>query len=237
MQIENNGVDSPAEEVRPALRGSRPRVTRSRTPTVNNLALPIRRSERLKRKADRDALQSLTNQHPESSSQSNNVETLQRCRNKNFRLQVPSSESPRHSKEPDRGAPGRAAASNLTSASGYWGAEHRPVWLWFPTCHRYTPRLYRSITHSIQKIVSKAGWLWSVCEFPPLKSVFWFFGNEFDDESVPEPFVILTQIRISIWFKLTTSPSGILSTGSDRGTFRLACWYRYHLSAPEYTVQ
>lgn len=119
MQIENNGVYSPAEEVRPALRGSRPRVTRSRTSTVNNLALPIRRSERLKRKADRDALQSLTNQHPESSSESNNVETLQRCRNKNFRLQVPSSESPRHSKEPDRGAPGRAAASNLTSASGY----------------------------------------------------------------------------------------------------------------------
>ena len=117
-QFENNGVDSPVveEQVGPALRGSRPRVTRSRN---NSLVTPVRRSERLKRRADRDALQSLTNQHPESTSQSNNVETLQRCRNKNFRLQIPSSESPRHSKEPDRGAPGRAAASNLTSASGY----------------------------------------------------------------------------------------------------------------------
>ena len=115
---ERNSLTGLAEN-RPALRGSRPKVVKSRTSKINKVALPVRRSERLKRKVDRDALQSLTNQHQESSSQSNNVETLQRSRNKNFRLQVPSSESPRHSEESDRGAPGRAATSNLTSASGY----------------------------------------------------------------------------------------------------------------------
>ena len=121
IESENNELNSLTglAENRPALRGSRPRVVKSRTSKINKVALPVRRSERLKRKVDRDALQSLTNQHQESSSQSNNVETLQRSRNKNFRLQVPSSESPRHSEESDRGAPGRAATSNLTSASGY----------------------------------------------------------------------------------------------------------------------
>ena len=56
---------------------------------------------------------------PQSTLDSNNVETLQSSRGKNFRHQIPSSEATSHSEEPGMGAPGRAASSDQASASDY----------------------------------------------------------------------------------------------------------------------
>ena len=54
---------------------------------------------------------------PSTTSESNNVETLQNARNKNFRFNVPCESAHSHSEWPDRGAPGPPVASGLPMCS------------------------------------------------------------------------------------------------------------------------